>query len=381
VGAHLKNTVALAHGRQIYLSQHIGDLATPAAHAAFCQVGRELPALFGVTPEVYAADAHPDYLSTQWARASGRHVICVQHHYAHVLACMAENDAAAPLLGVAWDGTGFGVDQTIWGGEFLRVADNTFERVGHLRCFRLPGGDKAVQEPRRAALGLLYALLGDGVFERRKLAPVAAFTPYEIQGIRQMLRRGVNAPTTSSAGRLFDAVASLVGLRQAARFEGQAAMDLEFALERDESDATYRIEARAPGSLPAHDGELCVPCPAHAECQAFHAAPPRLVLDWGPMVKGILYDLDMEVPAWEISAKFHNTLAEGIVTVAHAVGERRVVLTGGCFQNRYLLERTVQRLRSDGFSPYWHQRVPANDGGVALGQVMAAARARQKPKH
>jgi len=381
VGAHLKNTVALARGRHVFLSQHIGDLETPAAHAAFRRVAQDLPALLGVRPEVYAADAHPDYASTQWAHASGCHVICVQHHYAHVLACMAENDAAAPLLGVSWDGTGFGVDQTIWGGEFLRVTEGAFERIGHLRCFRLPGGEKAVQEPRRSALGLLYALLGNAVFEHRRLAPITAFSASELKGLRQMLERGINTPTTSSAGRLFDAVASLVGLRQTVRFEGQAAMDLEFALERDESDTTYPMDLRDAASLPAHDGELSVPCPVHRECHAFHAAPPRLVLDWEPMIRGILYDLDMQVPAWEISAKFHNTLVEGIFAVAQTVGERRVVLSGGCFQNRYLLERTVQRLRSGGFSPYWHQRVPANDGGIALGQVVAAGRARKKAKH
>jgi hydrogenase maturation protein HypF len=374
VGGHLKNTVAVGRGGQVFLSQHIGDLETAGALKAFRRVLADLPALFGVVPEVYAADAHPDYLSTQEAQASGRPVLCVQHHYAHVLACMAENDAAAPLLGVSWDGTGFGLDGTIWGGEFLLVAEDGFERVAHLRTFPLPGGDKAVQEPRRSALGLLFALLGEAVFTRQDLAPVQAFGPGELGTLRQMLERGVNVATTSSAGRLFDAVAALTGLRQITHVEGQAAMDLEFALERDESDDVYPVAVRDPGSMPGRSPPLASPCLRHAGCEAMRLTPPRWVLDWGPMVEGILLDLANAVPVWEISARFHNALAEGIVSIARAAGQVRVALTGGCFQNRYLLERTVRQLRSAGFSPYWHQRVPPNDGGIALGQAVAAGR-------
>jgi hydrogenase maturation protein HypF len=292
---------------------------------------------------------------------------------------MAENDTPAPLLGVSWDGTGFGVDQTIWGGEFLRVTETSFERVGHWRCFRLPGGETAVQEPRRAALGLLHAFLGDAAFARTDLATVQAFTPAELRSMRHLLETGLNAPITTSAGRLFDAVASLIGLRQKVRFEGQAAMDLEFALERDESDATYHVALTDPAALPTQDGEMLTPCPLHRKCRALQAVPARAVIDWGPMVLEILADLEANVPAWEISAKFHNTLGETVVAVARRVGDRRVVLTGGCFQNRYLLERTVNGLRSAGFSPYWHQRVPPNDGGIALGQAIAAARAQHQP--
>lgn len=385
VGAHLKNTAALAHGRHVFLSQHIGDLETPAAHAAFQRVVHDLPALFNVRPALYAADAHPDYLSTQWARASGRPVLAVQHHYAHTLACMAENDVDPPLLGVSWDGTGLGIDRTIWGGEFLRITAHGFERAGHLRCFCLPGGDKAAQEPRRAAIGLLHALLGDAAFANTNLASVAAFTATELKGIRQMLERQVNTPTTSSAGRLFDAVASLLGLRQKAGFEGQAALDLEFALEDAQTDAAYPIHIRQPTALAsraaAAPGAGCTPPgPLHGAPDTPNDPPPRLVLDWAPMIQGILDDLRLQTPVCQISARFHNTLAEGILAAARLAGERRVVLSGGCFQNRYLLEQTVRRLRVEGFSPYWHQRVPTNDGGIALGQVMAVARARTKLK-
>ncbi len=379
VGAHLKNTVALARGRQVFLSQHIGDLATAPALDAFRRVVGDLQELLAVAPDVFAADAHPDYASTREARRQDKHVICVQHHYAHVLACMAENNAGAPLLGVSWDGTGYGVDETVWGGEFLRITPESFERVGHVRCFRLPGGDRAVREPRRAALGVLYTHFGEAALGRSELPSVGAFTAAELKTLRPMLRSGLNTPLTSSAGRLFDAVASLLGLRQVVGFEGQAAMDLEFALEGDESDVSYPVSLRDPASLSAAEGNGRPACPVHADCHALAGTAPRFVLDWGPMLEALLVDLKHRVPVWEISAKVHNTLAEGILLAARAVGEPRVVLTGGCFQNRYLLERTIERLRAEGFHPYWHQRVPPNDGGIALGQVMAAERALRPP--
>jgi hydrogenase maturation protein HypF len=374
VGAHLKNTVALARGRQVFLSQHIGDLENAVALEAFERVICDLSRLYGMKAGKVAADAHPDYLSTRYAKRSGRPVVCVQHHYAHVLACMAENDLAAPVLGVAWDGTGFGTDETIWGGEFLRVTPEAVERVGHLRLFRLPGGDQAAREPRRAALGLLFALLGQEAFSRRGLAPLEAFRPDELKTLRTMLARPFNAPLTSSAGRLFDAVASLLSLRQTAQFEGQAAMDLEFALEPGDSEEAYPVALTEVRFDPQHDGHTLPPCPVHAECEAFVCPPVVQIVDWAPMVHGILADLERPLPAWTVSAKFHNTLARMILAVAEQVGERRVALSGGCFQNKYLLERTVGVLRGAGFSPYWHQRVPPNDGGVALGQAVAAGR-------
>lgn len=374
VGAHLKNTVALGRGREVFLSQHLGDLETVAALQAFEQAIGDLGRLFAMKPERVMADAHPDYLATKHARKSGAPVVCVQHHYAHILACMAENDLGAPVLGVAWDGTGFGTDGTVWGGEFLRVTLDAVERVGHLRLFRLPGGEQAVKEPRRSALGLLHALWGDAVFDRHDLAPVQAFEPAERKALQRMLAGGLQAPLTSSAGRLFDAVASLVGLRQRSRFEGQAAMDLEFALEPGDSDEAYpvKLDALGPGEL-ARDRTL-PPCTVHDECRAFRRPPTTYLVDWAPMLERLLADLEARVPVWEIAAKFHNTLAEAIVMVARQVGERRVALSGGCFQNKYLLERAVQQLRDAGFSPYWHQRVPPNDGGIALGQAVAATR-------
>jgi hydrogenase maturation protein HypF len=261
---------------------------------------------------------------------------------------MAENEIGPPALGVSWDGTGYGLDGTIWGGEFFQVADREVKRIAHLRPFRLPGGDKAVREPRRAAIGLLYELFGDAAFEMRHLPPFQDITAVELSALKGMLRRKLNSPQTSSMGRLFDAVASLIGLRQQMRFEGQAAMELEFALDRIEANESYNLSLDTRHS--------------------------SLVLDWSPMIEAILSDVQNGVPRGRIPAKFHNALAEAVVAVAKRVGERRVALSGGCFQNRYLTERTVWRLQTEGFQPYWHQRVPPNDGGIALGQVVAALR-------
>jgi hydrogenase maturation protein HypF len=357
VGAHMKNAVATAVGGEVFISQHVGDLDTRRSFEAFSRVVSDFRKLYEVEPRALACDSHPDYRSTRFAHDSGLPVVQVQHHYAHVLACMAENELDAPALGVAWDGAGHGADGTTWGGEFLLVGDESFERAAHLRTFRLPGGDRAAREPRRAAAGLLYEIFGDALFRMKALAPVAAFGARELKLLGAALKRGINAPVTSSMGRLFDAVASIAGLRQESRFEGQAASELEFALEGVETDAAYEIDLLSP----------CVRASSH----------PRLV-DWEPLVVGALADLSEGAPPSLISAKFHNALAEAVVAVARHVGCERVVLTGGCFQNRYLTERAVARLREEGFRPYWHQRVPPNDGGIALGQVAAALRELRK---
>jgi len=420
VGPHLKNTVALAVGNQVFISQHIGDLETEPALAAFHRVIADLEKLYEAKPEIIAADLHPDYLSTKFAQEKAtqgslpleftlqragqqkspdklklelqpRHV-GVQHHLAHVLSCMAENELEPPVLGVSWDGTGYGPDGTVWGGEFFRVAENTCERIAHFRPFRLPGGDQAVKEPRRAALGLLCEIFGEEAFSgqagsrregkpasmRGAGAPLTAFSASELATLKTMLERGLNSPWTSSAGRLFDAVASLAGLRQQIRFEGQAAMELEFALDGVRTDEAYpfaiancRLRKREHATKPV----LPIEKPAvPANKSALRTPHSALVLDWAPMIQEILADVERGVPVGGISAKFHNALAEGIVAVARRAGIARVVLTGGCFQNRYLTERAVQRLRTEGFQPCWHQRVPPNDGGIALGQIVAARR-------
>ncbi len=357
-GAHLKNTVALATGTEIYLSQHIGDLETTQAFEAFERVIESFENLYEARPQMVACDAHPDYLSTKFAGGLGLPIKSVQHHFAHVMACLAENEIDGPALGVAWDGTGYGLDETIWGGEFLQVADGAFKRAAHFRTFPLPGGDRAVKEPRRIAIGLLYEIFGDAVFSMTELAPVQAFTPQELSLLKQMLQKRINVPLTSSAGRLFDAVAAIINHRQRVKFEGQAAMELEFALDGINTEQTYELRIAKCG------------LPNNPEV---HSA---LIFDWQPMILALIEDAQNQVPVGEISAKFHNTLVEALMAIATEVGEERIALTGGCFQNRYLTERAVARLREQGFRPYWHQRIPPNDGGISLGQAFASVRAK-----
>jgi hydrogenase maturation protein HypF len=360
VGAHLKNAVALALGSDVFVSQHIGDLETEQAFLAFQAATGDLPRLYSVAPEVIACDLHPDYLSTRFAEQTGPRVVHVQHHLAHVLSCMAENELAEPALGVAWDGTGYGLDGTIWGGEFLRIGDNGARRVAHFRPVSLLGGDRAAREPRRVALAVLYELLGEDAFARRDLAPIQAFSDAELAVLRGLLAGRLHAPAACSVGRLFDAMASLLGLRQVCAFEGQAAMELEFAL-ADGSAAGVSVAAEPVPDGPGFGAD---------------AGGPVTVLDWAPVMMDTLRGLAKGGAVSAMSAGFHNALVESIVQVARKVGLEPVVLSGGCFQNKYLTERAVSRLREAGFRPYWHQRIPPNDGGIALGQAVAAARAR-----
>jgi hydrogenase maturation protein HypF len=350
-GAHLKNTVAVSVGQQVFVSQHIGDLEAPEAVSAFQRALKDLQGLYDQPPALIACDLHPDYRSTlmaqELAQQLGKPLIRVQHHYAHVLACMAEHRLAAPVLGVAWDGTGYGTDGTIWGGEFLRIGSDSFERYAHLRTFRLPGGEQAIREPRRIALGLLFELYGNDLPD----LPQLGFSPSELSIIKSALRRGINAPLTSSMGRLFDGVSALIGLRQRVSFEGQAAMDLEFACEGRNTDRCYPINM------------------AHV---TIGAGAEGSIIDWSPMVAGILADLAAGLSVAEIAATFHNWLLEVIVSLAAQVRIEQVVLSGGCFQNRRLLEGSIRRLQEAGFRPFWSQKIPSNDGGISLGQIVAA---------
>lgn len=358
VGGHLKNAVAWTHGGNVFLSQHIGDLESGEAFAAFRRVIDDLVRLHDVRPAHVAVDMHPDYISAKYARSLGLPLLAVQHHHAHVAACAAENELSGRVLGVSWDGTGYGPDGTIWGGEFLLADENSFRRIAHWRCFRLPGGESAVKEPRRAAVGLLYEMLGERAFEAPLPAPLAACTAAERMLFRRMLAGAVHSPLTSSAGRLFDAVASLAGIRQTNAYEGQAAMELEFAVPRDAPADRYPFRIAGPGP----GGE----------------AAGAWVLDWEPMMRDILHDLQRETSPGIVAARFHNTLAAAIVEVARRAGEERVVLSGGCFQNSYLTRRAVECLEAAGFRPYRHQRIPPNDGGIALGQACVAAAALEK---
>jgi hydrogenase maturation protein HypF len=370
VGAHLKNTVALSVGRQVFISQHIGDLETPEALAAFERVITDFLRMYEAAPVAVAHDLHPDYASTRYAqerfnvltyqranvptcqRANVPTPVPVQHHHAHLAACLAENGTAGPALGVTWDGTGYGTDGTIWGGEFLLGDAAGFTRAAHLRPFRLLGGDAAVYEPRRVALALLCEIYGDAALVMDDLAPMRSFSISERHLLGRMLARGVNAPVTTSAGRLFDGIAALIGLNQEVSFEGQAAMALEFASSLREGGA-YPLLLTTPQMTEGQDAPY--------------------VLDWQPMVEAILADLRAGVEQGIIAARFHGALVNAIEAVAVKVDEPRVALTGGCFQNRLLTQRAADRLERTGFEVLLHRLVPPNDGGISLGQVAVAA--------
>jgi hydrogenase maturation protein HypF len=356
VGAHLKNAVALSVGPQVFISQHIGNLETEEAFGAFQNIISDFGKLYGASPGIVISDMHPDYPSTRFAQEKAKsgtpRLSVIQHHVAHVFSCMAENELDLPVLGVAWDGTGWGPDGMIWGGEFFEVTDSSVDRIAHFRPFRLPGGEKAVEEPRRIAAALLYAMSGRAGLEG---LDSAAFSLGELAILRTILEHRINSPLCCSVGRLFDGVAALIGLRQWIEFEGQAAMDLEFAMERVKTNEAYPLHCMKDYE-PGENGK------------------PRWVVDWFPLIKAILSDRKRSVPSGVISARFHNALAELIVAVAKRAAHPQVALSGGCFQNRYLIERSVTRLREEGFQPYWPQRVPPNDGGIALGQIAATWR-------
>lgn len=352
VGAQQKNTIALAGSGIAVLSQHLGDLDTAENLQAFRESVRNLGELFFIKPKTVVCDLHPDYASTREASAWNLPIIPVQHHFAHVLACMGEHGLEAPVLGIAWDGFGFGDDGTLWGGEFLHVTEKGYQRIAHIKPFPLPGGEIAAREPRRAALGLLFAALGEDAFEATASKTLRAFTTGELKIIRQMLQSSFRSPLTSSVGRLFDAVASLIGIRHRTQYEGQAAMDLEFHAEPSQHAYGFEIQADESGG------------------------PWQIAL----AIRELLSDLSMGICSREVSGRFHYTLVEIIVRIAARAGIQQVVLSGGCFQNRYLLEASVMRLRREGFDVYWPQQVPLNDGGIAYGQVLAAARYFQSTK-
>lgn len=353
VGAHMKSTVAVSVGRQVFVSQHIGDLETREAVSTFGHALKDLQALYDQPAQAVACDLHPDYRSTRQAeelsRQLRRPLVRVQHHYAHALACMAEHRLNSPVLGITWDGTGYGTDDTIWGGEFLRISETSFQRVASLRTFRLVGGDQAVCEPRRSALGLLYELYGDHIPQ----LPQLGFSPIEISVLKKALSNGFHAPRTSSIGRLFDGIAALLGLRTHTSFEGQAAMDMEFACHGVHTERSYPFVIM-PITLDAETGSSQI--------------------NWNMIVEGALTDLALGCSVGEIAAVFHNTLVEMILTVAAQQKLETVVLSGGCFQNKRLLEESVRRLQEAGFHPVWSQKIPPNDGGIALGQLVAAQR-------
>jgi len=346
VGGHLKNTVALALGRHAIVGSHVGDLESPESRRVHRQAVEDLVGFFDVTPACVACDLHPDYASTALAESLAGQwdvpLVRVQHHHAHAAACMVEHGLEGPVLALTWDGTGYGPDGTVWGGEALECDGSAFVRRAHLKTFGLPGGDRAVREPRRSALGVLAEL--DPALAAR--CGATWFAPEELDVLLTALGQGRHAPRTSSLGRLFDAVAALCGLAPVITFEGQAAMALEFAADPRHADA-YPLPLR-------EDPDDAAGC---------------LVADWRRLVEGVLADRAAGAPVGVVSARFHNALADVALAVARRAGISRVVLSGGCFQNRLLAARVTERLSAAGFNVYNHSEVPPGDGGIALGQL------------
>jgi hydrogenase maturation protein HypF len=348
VGADLKNTMAVADGKYAWLSQHIGDMDDLATLSAFDSAQRHLQELTAVTPEVLVADAHPLYRSTSWAHrnAAGRPVRTVQHHHAHIAAVMAENglDGSQRVLGFAFDGTGYGPDGAVWGGEVLLADYKGYQRLAQLKYVPLAGGDVSVQRPYRMALAHLWAA---GLPWDPALPPVQACPDDERHVLEQQLETGLGCAPTSSMGRLFDAVSALAGVRQVVAYEAQAAIELEgLARNADAGARTYAFDVDA-SSLP-------------------------VVIDPGPVLAAVVDDVRAGVSAGVVGARFHRAVADLIVelTDAETAGTHTVALSGGVFQNTLLLRLTCDRLRVKGFEVITHRLVPPNDGGIALGQLL-----------
>ena len=356
-GAELKNTFCLTKGGDAFVSQHIGDLENYETLASYQSSIEHFQRLFRISPTVVAYDLHPDYLATQFAQemaSKGLEAVGVQHHHAHIVSCMVENGLRDPVIGVAFDGAGYGTDGRIWGGEFLLADHADFRRMAHFEYVPLPGGDAAVRHPWRMAVSYLM----DTFSEEALSLPLPLWSQVggrDVALVRRMIEAGVNCPLTSSCGRLFDAVSALLGVRTAVNYEGQAAIELEMMA--------------APGVGEVYDWALSRGSPA--------------TIDASPVIRAVVADLRRGVDREVISARFHNTIA-GIVAktsgaIRESTGVDKVALSGGVFQNVYLLERTIDALEERGFQTYVNHLVPTNDGGIALGQaVVAGARARKE---
>lgn len=348
-GGDLKNTFCLARGREALLSQHLGDLENAATLDAYRQAVEHFCTFYRLQPQIIVHDLHPDYHSTRFAhtRAGVEH-IGVQHHHAHIAACMAENQLEGPVIGVAFDGTGYGCDGTIWGGEFLIAGFADARRAAHLAEIGLAGGEVAIRHPGRGALAWLRRA-GLSTEEAQRCIP--GISPLEAAVAARQLERGVNCPRTTSMGRLFDAVAALLGICGEVTYEGQAAIELEMS--------------------------VCEPAAALPACGIERDASGTWVIDPLPLIQGIVDDRDRGVAIGELAAAFHAAVTRVTVETCLRLRDEhhlhQVALSGGVFQNLVLLEAVLSELRAAGFEVFWHRQVPCNDGGLSLGQAMVAA--------
>ncbi len=360
-GAEMKNTFCLTKDNHAFLSQHIGDMENVETLEHFGNTISLYKKLFRIEPEIIAHDLHPDYLATKYAQQlgeSGLKLIPVQHHHAHIVSCMVDNGLQSPVIGVALDGTGMGDDGHIWGGEFMVADYQSFNRVSHLEYLPLPGGDAAIKRPYRIAIGYILSLLGESALNQG-LAFMRQVGEVEIEVIKRQIERKINSPLTSSMGRLFDAISALIGIRSEVDYEGQAAVELEM-------DA-YK-------ACPEHGGGI-----NNKESYPYSIIEDKgiKIVQLGTLLSAIIEDLKQGISSsGRISVRFHNTVAlmvsEVCRLIADETGINQIALSGGVFQNRLLLRKTVTSLEKGGFTVFTHQQSPCNDGGISLGQAVIA---------
>ncbi len=354
VGGQLKNTVCLVRGHDAFISQHVGDIDGGDSYRFFVDTVEQMLRLFELDPDRVACDMHPAYQSSRWARSlSGKRVVEVQHHHAHIVSCMADNGIAGKVLGVALDGTGYGPDGTIWGGEFLAADEKGFERLGHLPLCMLPGGETAIRHTWRTARALFSSAMGTEKLDQLGIELWDRVGGEALAAVDRMIATGINSPLSSGCGRLFDAVAALTGVRTEALYEGQAAVELEALASRTSSAKARKYEFALDES-----GGMAVP-------------------DLAPMLAEIAGDCAAGVEPQLIARGFHDCLVNVIAAVcerlSHKSGLDRIVLSGGVFNNRLILEGLSSRIRGLGLRVYSHRQVPPGDGGISLGQAIIAA--------
>ena len=343
LGGEFKNTVAINRGAYIISSQHLGNMNNLGNQQLLQTTVADLQSFYHLQPQSLLHDLHPDYYTSQYASQQAIASAAIQHHHAHINAGMAEHQLTAPVLGFAWDGIGLGLEHSLLGSECLLLTASGYQRIAALRQIALIGGDQANRQPRRVALSLLHQLFGEQI---PTLNCLNSFDKPQLNLLQQMLHKGINCPNSSSAGRLFDGVASLLDICHINHFEGEAAMRLEQAASLSDNQHHYPFELS--DELP-------------------------ITIDWRPMLRAIITDI-AQLPTQHIAAKFHNTLAQMLLTVANHVGEKRIVLSGGCFQNRLFTEQSYQLLTDHGYQVFCQHQIPANDGGLAVGQLYAAMR-------
>lgn len=352
-GPEMKNSVCLTRDHHAFVSQHIGDMENLDTLEHFENTIELYKKLFRIHPQVIACDLHPDYLSTRWAEEEAERynlpLVRVQHHHAHIASCMAENGVQEPVIGIAMDGTGYGTDGHIWGCEFMVCDYKGFERKAHLEYLPLPGGEAAIRKPYRIGVGYLYALLGNEGL-RQDWPGLRDTDESEIELIKKQVDRSLNTPLTSSCGRLFDAVSALLGIRREIDYDGQAAIELE------EAAGDYCTEVRYPYQVEIQDGIR--------------------VIKIKEILESIGSDIRQGKKIQEIAARFHNTMTDIIIElcleIAEETGVKQAAISGGVFQNRRILNQTVERLRMRGLTPWLHRQVPCNDGCISLGQAVIA---------